>query len=130
MTTFGVFFKRLRQRIEQTGRTDTQCGDMDNYHVSHQTESAALSCGEEDSGWRAVADQELSHSNLLEFSREMTRAGVEHLTREAESDLFDPDRFSWTLNSVHEFHHAMLQKARECGLDVDRISSWSKAKKR
>ncbi len=127
MTTFGEFFEKLRQRSEKTGRTDAACGYMDHYKAKRCTEPM-LPLEREDRGWKAMADQKLSHSNLLEFSAEVTRAGVTRLTAEINGDNFDPDGFSWALNSVHEFHHAMLDIARECGLDIANISSWRKAK--
>ena len=123
MTTFGEFFKRLRQRIEKTGRTDAACGDMDCYKDARRT-SPIIHFDKEDPGWEAIASKELSHSNLLEFSAEMTRAGVKRLSEKCNSNTFDPDTFSWVLDSVHEFHHAMLEEAQNCGLDVDHLSSW------
>lgn len=127
MATFGEFFITLRRLIEKTGRTDAACGDMDRYERKHCTEPE-IPWGREDRGWQVIADQELSHLNLLAFSAEMTQAGLNRLTERLNDDCFDPDGFSWTLDSVHEFHHAILKVARECGLDVDSISGWSKAK--
>ncbi|MDO8623839.1 MAG: hypothetical protein Q7R54_00575 [bacterium] len=127
MVTFGEFFKKLRGRIERTGRTDAACGDMDRYKDRCRTESV-IRFKKEDRGWKVIADQKLSHSNLLEFSAEMAQAGVKRLADRVESDTFDPESFTWTLDSVHEFHHAMLEEARECGLDVDHLSSWLKAR--
>jgi hypothetical protein len=112
MLTFGEFFGRLRRRIEKTGRTDRACGDMDAYKSS----------------WRRIADQELSYSNLLEFSAEMTQAGIKRLVDKVNSDRFDPKAFCWELDSVHEFHHAMLEEAGECGLDVEHLSNWLTAR--
>lgn len=129
MGTFGKFFEKLRDRIQRTGRTDSQCGDMDRYKSKRRTERA-IPWGREDRGWKAIADQELSHSNLLEFSTEMTREGVRRLADRANSDRFDPDIFSWDLNSVHEFHHAMMEEARGCGLAVDSLPGWSEAREK
>jgi hypothetical protein len=127
MDTFGKFFENLRRRIEGTGRTDAQCSYMDDYKRSYRASSAGR-VGKEDSGWEALGDQELSHWNLLEFSREMSWAGVNALAMRLASERFDPDYFRWRLDSVHEFHHAMLEEAKKCGLDVDSPSAWTKAR--
>lgn len=126
MATFGEFFRQLRQRIEKTGRTDSACGDMDRYKYERRSDSVTR-LGQEDPGWKRIADQELSYSNLLEFSREMTQAGLRRLNESLEIPSFNPDRFSWTLDSVHEFHHAMLEEAEKCGLDVRYLSGWPMA---
>lgn len=127
MATFGEFFERLRRRCERTGRTDAACIAMDNYKDKRRTERA-IPFGREDRGWKKIARKELSCANLLEFSAEMTRNGLAQLTNRLNSDTFNPETFSWSLDSVHEFHHTMLDVARECGLDVNRLSNWRDAR--
>ena len=127
VASFGEFFVNLRQHIGKTGRTDAACGDMDRYKDKRRTEPV-IHLDSQDRGWKVIADQKLSHSNLLEFSAEMTQAGVKRLVDRMNADTFDPDGFSWTLDSVHEFHHATLEEARRCGLKVDHLSSWLKAR--
>lgn len=127
MATFGYFFASLRGRAEQTGRTDYACEDMDCYQDKRRTEPV-VPFGREDRGWKAVARKELSYSNLLEFSAEMTRAGIQRLVDRVNNSRFDPYFFGWELDAVHEFYHLMLETARECGLDVDSPSGWSKAR--
>lgn len=128
MATFGEFFIKLRARIERTGRTDSACGDMNSYKRERCTQAGVVPFGEEDPGWLKIADQELSHSNLLDFSIEMTRVGVKRLAARVNTDRFDPDSFIWDIDAVHEFHHAMLEEADGCGLDVRDLTSWAEAR--
>jgi hypothetical protein len=129
MDTFGQFFQNLRSRIEQTGRTDSQCRDMDHYKDKRRTERV-IPWGREDRGWKRVADQKLSYDNLMEFSAEMAQAGMQDLLRDAKSEYFLPEHFGWHLDAAHEFHHAMLEEARECGLDTNHSSGWMEAREK
>jgi hypothetical protein len=127
MATFGDFFNGLRQRIEKTGRTDSQCGDMDRYRSRRRIESLTPFRGE-DVKWKEIANQELSHSNLLDFALYMAQAGLGSLATASQSDRFDPDHFGWQLDALHEFQHAMLEEARTNGLNIDSPSAWLRAR--
>ena len=126
MATFGDFFNRLRRRAESTGRTDPQCRDMDRFKRAREIRGY-VDLEDKDPGWLALADQELSHTNVLEFVDEMTRAALARLTAE-HGETFDPERYGWALDSVHEFHHWMLEEARGLGLNVESFEGWRDAR--